>query len=144
MLVFCLQLMDLLSSILCTSSFPRCGSTHVLRSSLTLILRLKTYQGQQEWKWCLRPWSGIYKIPVVWICVSAVTFLHKYSFTFCISSLQRYDGWGRKSVCGLLFASRRNTSQAQEGLRRGDGLHAWRSVSTNITSRKLWSFFYGI
>lgn len=31
-------------------SFTRCGSTHVLRSSLTLILHLKTYQDQQEWK----------------------------------------------------------------------------------------------
>lgn len=140
--VFCFftdwHFMDL-DHILFPFSFTRCGSTHVLRSSLTLILHLKTFQDQQEWKWCLRPWSGVYKISLVWKCVTTVTILHKYKFKFHVSSLQRNDGWGRKSVCGLLPPSWRNTSQAQERLWWVYGLHAWGFVS--IIKKKNLSIF---
>lgn len=48
--------------------------------------------------------------------------------------IQRNDGRGGKSVCGLLLAQWGNTSQAEERLWRGVGLYARGLVSESISS----------
>ena len=118
----------------------RCGSTRVLRSSLTLTLHLKTWPLPPEWRWCLRPWSGVWSLcesMCVWgrDGVSVIQWLTTElspiaSFPF--PPTQRYDGWGRKSIRGLLPAQRGDHPQAQERRGRGAGLHARRAVSANV------------
>jgi len=60
---------------------------------------------------------------------------------FHVSSIQGYDGWGRKSVCGLLPASWRNNSQAEERQRWGDGLYAWGLVCEHMLRKSSLCYF---
>lgn len=126
-----------LDHILYPFSFTRCGSTHALRSSLTLILHLKTYRHQQEWKWCLRPWSGVYTVSLVWKCVSTLTILHKYKCTFLVSIAEEW--WMRKeiSLWPTSYLMKKRFASARETVTRG-----WIICLKNCNYiKKIWIFF---